>query len=90
MARILRRVLVIEDDRETAGQLADCLSANGYAVDVAADGEAGLRLASTADFAVMTVDRLVPHIDGIDIIRRLRAATRASISHEANGLTRCR
>ena len=73
MARVLRRVLVIEDDRETAGQLADCLSANGYAVDVAADGEAGLRLASTADYAVMTVDRLLPRIDGIEIIRRLRA-----------------
>ena len=73
MARVLRRVLVIEDDRETAGQLTDCLSANGYAVDVAADGEAGLRLASTADYAVMTVDRLLPRIDGIEIIRRLRA-----------------
>jgi two-component system, OmpR family, response regulator len=74
MARmILRRVLVIEDDRETAGQLADCLSANGYAVDVAADGDAGLRLALTADYAVMTVDRLLPRIDGIEIIRRLRA-----------------
>ena len=54
MMRAVRRVLVIEDDRETAGQLADCLSANGYAVDVAAEGEAGLRLASTADYAVMT------------------------------------
>jgi two-component system OmpR family response regulator len=74
MARMIRRrVLVIEDDRETAGQLADCLSANGYAVDVAADGDAGLRLALTADYAVMTVDRLLPRIDGIEIIRRLRA-----------------
>ena len=73
MARVVRRVLVIEDDRETAGQLADCLSANGYAVDVAADGDAGLRLASTAEYTVMTVDRLLPRIDGIEIIRRLRA-----------------
>ena len=44
MVRVVRRVLVIEDDRETAGQLADCLSANGYAVDVAADGESGCAL----------------------------------------------
>ncbi len=73
MVRVVRRVLVIEDDRETAGQLADCLSANGYAVDVAADGESGLRLASTAEYTVMTVDRLLPRIDGIEIIRRLRA-----------------
>jgi two-component system OmpR family response regulator len=73
MVRTVRRVLVIEDDRETAGQLVDCLSASGYAVDVAADGDAGLRLASTAEYVVMTVDRLLPRIDGIEIIRRLRA-----------------
>jgi two-component system OmpR family response regulator len=73
MVRAMRRVLVIEDDRETAAQLVDCLSTNGYAVDVAEDGDAGLRLASTADYAVMTVDRLLPRIDGIEIIRRLRA-----------------
>ena len=73
MVRSVRRVLVIEDDRETAGQLADCLSANSYAVDLAADGDAGLRLASTADYTVMTVDRLLPRIDGLEIIRRLRA-----------------
>ena len=73
MVRSVRRVLVIEDDRETAGQLADCLSANGYTVDLAADGDAGLRLASTADYTVMTVDRLLPRIDGLEIIRRLRA-----------------
>ena len=73
MVRSVRRVLVIEDDRETAGQLADCLSANSYTVDLAADGDAGLRLALTADYTVMTVDRLLPRIDGIEIIRRLRA-----------------
>ncbi len=73
MVRVVRRVLVIEDDRETAGQLADCLSANGYAVDVAADGNSGLRLATTAEYTVMTVDRLLPRIDGLEIIRRLRA-----------------
>jgi two-component system OmpR family response regulator len=73
MVRTVRRVLVIEDDRETALQLTDCLSASSYAVDVAADGEAGLRLGSSADYTVMTVDRLLPRIDGIEIIRRLRA-----------------
>jgi two-component system, OmpR family, response regulator len=73
MAGAARRVLVIEDDTETAGQLVDCLSASGYGVDVAADGHAGLRRALTANYAVMTVDRLLPGIDGIEIIRRLRA-----------------
>ena len=72
MARSVRRVLVIEDDAETAEQLIDCLRASGYAVDLAADGEQGLRLGLTVDYAVMTVDRMLPRIDGIKIIRRLR------------------
>jgi two-component system, OmpR family, response regulator len=63
---------VIEDDAETAEQLIDCLRASGYEVDLAADGEQGLRLGLTADYAVMTVDRMLPRIDGIKIIRRLR------------------
>ena len=71
--RSVRRVLVIEDDAETAEQIADCLSGSGYAVDLASDGERGLDRARTADYVVMTVDRLLPDIDGIEVIRRLRA-----------------
>ena len=67
-----RRVLVIEDDKETAEQLVDCLQTSGYTVDLAADGEDGLRLARSADYVVMTVDRMLPRIDGIEVIRRLR------------------
>jgi two-component system OmpR family response regulator len=67
-----RRILVIEDDRETAGQLADCLEGGGYEVDLAGDGTTALSLAGAADYAVMTVDRLLPEIDGIEVIRRLR------------------
>jgi two-component system OmpR family response regulator len=67
-----RRILVIEDDRETAAQLVDCLEGGGYEVDLAGDGATALSLAGTADYAVMTVDRLLPGIDGIEVIRRLR------------------
>jgi two-component system, OmpR family, response regulator len=73
MVGAARRVLVIEDDTETAGQLTDCLTGSGYAVDIAVDGDAGLRRARTAGYAVMTVDRLLPRVDGLEIIRRLRA-----------------
>lgn len=72
MARSARRVLVIEDDAETAEQLLDCLRSSGYEVDLAVDGEQGLRQGLTADYTVMTVDRLLPRIDGIAVIRRLR------------------
>ena len=67
-----RRILVIEDDTETAEQLVDCLQTGGYSVDLAADGEDGLKRARTADYVVMTVDRMLPRIDGIEVIRRLR------------------
>jgi two-component system OmpR family response regulator len=68
----LRRVLVIEDDTETAEQLIDCLRASGYEVDLAVDGEVGLRRGLTGGYVVMTVDRMLPRIDGIKVIRRLR------------------
>lgn len=67
-----RRVLVIEDDRETAEQLVDSLASSGYAVDLAADGNDGMSRARSAEYAVMTVDRMLPGIDGITIIRQLR------------------
>jgi two-component system, OmpR family, response regulator len=72
VTRAARRVLVIEDDAETAGQLADCLRAGGYAADLAGDGARALDLARAADYAVMTVDRLLPKLDGLEVIRRLR------------------
>ena len=48
-----RRILVIEDDAETAEQIADFLATRGYQVDVAADSNDGLRLGQSATYAVM-------------------------------------
>jgi two-component system, OmpR family, response regulator len=72
MGRSMRRILVIEDDAETADQLADCLQTSGYEVDLAINGEQGLQLGLTARYTVMTVDRMLPSVDGLTIIRRLR------------------
>src|SRR5262249_13012829 len=72
MAGGRRRILVIEDDRETAQQLVDSLATSGYQVDLAVDGNDGLRRARSGEYAVMTIDRMLPGIDGIAIIRRLR------------------
>ena len=66
------RILVIEDDRETADQIVEFLAANGYEVDLAVDGDEGLSRARSADYAVMTIDRMLSGIDGIAVIRRLR------------------
>jgi two-component system OmpR family response regulator len=67
-----RRILVVEDDSETAEQLVESLSTSGYQVDLATDGEEGLSRGRSADYAVMTIDRMLPRMDGLSIIRRLR------------------
>jgi two-component system, OmpR family, response regulator len=72
MADARRRILVIEDDSETADQLFESLATSGYSVDIAVDGDSGLALARAGDYAVMTIDRMIPGIDGLSIIRRLR------------------
>ena len=67
-----RRILVVEDDQETAGQLVDALGASGYEVDLACDGDDGLRRGRAASYVVMTIDRMLPGVDGLAVIRRLR------------------
>ena len=66
------RVLVIEDDRETAQFLVKSLKESGHAADTAADGEAGLELAQTGQHDVLIVDRMLPKLDGLTVIKTLR------------------
>jgi two-component system OmpR family response regulator len=72
MAEGQRRILVLEDDRETAEQLVDSLSNSGYHVDLAIDGDDGLRRGRSNEYAVMTIDRMLPGLDGLIVLRRLR------------------
>ena len=67
------RVLVIEDDRETAQFLLISLKESGHAADVAGDGEMGLELAQAAQHDVLIVDRMLPKLDGLSVIKTLRA-----------------
>jgi two-component system OmpR family response regulator len=67
-----RRILVVEDDSEAAGQLMEELSVSGYQADLAANGNEALRLGSANDYAVITIDRMLPDIDGIAVMRQLR------------------
>ncbi|MFC9225744.1 response regulator transcription factor [Streptomyces hygroscopicus] len=66
------RLLLVEDDRETADMLAELFSSEGYRVDVAFDGHRGLHLALGRGHQVMVVDRMLPGIDGLDLVKRLR------------------
>jgi two-component system OmpR family response regulator len=67
------RVLVIEDDRETAQFLQRSLKENGHMADVAGDGETGLALAREGGWDVLIVDRMLPRLDGLSLISTLRA-----------------
>ncbi len=69
-----RRILVVEDDAEAAGQLAEELTTSGYKVDLAATGSEALRLGAVSDYAVITIDRMLPDVDGITVMRQLREA----------------
>jgi two-component system, OmpR family, response regulator len=74
MAGGRRRILVIEDDPETAEQLVDSLATHGYEIDLAVNGREGLELGRAADYAVMTIDRMLPEMDGLAVIRHMRDA----------------
>jgi two-component system response regulator QseB len=66
------RVLVAEDDSRLAGMLTELLASEGYDVLVAADGQRALHLGLTEDIDVVVLDRGLPVLDGLDVLRRLR------------------
>jgi two-component system OmpR family response regulator len=68
------RVLVVEDDPEVSAYLLKGLKEQGHNVDKAVDGKDGLLLASSEDYDVMIIDRMLPAIDGLAIVKSVRAA----------------
>lgn len=66
------RVLLIEDDREVAGYLQRGLKEFGVVVDCVYDGADGLHLAREPEFDALVIDRMLPSMDGLDVIRALR------------------
>jgi two-component system, OmpR family, response regulator len=67
------RILVIEDDRDAAVWLLKGLKESGHVVDHAADGEQGLAMAMESLHDILIVDRMLPKLDGLSIIRTIRA-----------------
>ena len=68
------RILVIEDDRDTAAEIASCLSAGGYQPEQSFDGQEGLDLALAERFDAITLDRMLPGRDGLLVVKALRDA----------------
>jgi two-component system OmpR family response regulator len=73
-SRETMKILVIEDDRETARYLVKGLAETGYVVDHAEDGRQGLFMASSSGYDALVVDRMLPGLDGLSLIAALRAA----------------
>jgi DNA-binding response OmpR family regulator len=67
------RVLLVEDFEPLARSVAQGLREAGYAVDVAGDGEDGLALAQASPYDAILLDLMVPKLDGLSVLRRLRA-----------------
>lgn len=67
------KILIVEDDCETAAYTAKGLREDGHRVETASNGPDGLEIASGAGFDVLVVDRMLPELDGLSLVRTLRA-----------------
>ncbi|HSN73427.1 MAG TPA: response regulator transcription factor [Steroidobacteraceae bacterium] len=72
------RILVIEDDADTARFIAKGLTEAGHTVDQAAEGRHGLFLATTERYDAIVLDRMLPNVEGLTILRTLRASNIAT------------
>ena len=68
------KILVVEDDTTTAGYIAEGLRQEGHTVDLIDDGRGGLVQATSEAYDVMVVDRMLPGLDGMSLVKALRAA----------------
>ena len=66
------RLLIVEDDTALASSIIEWFELDGHSCDFAADGRAALALMSHADFDVVLLDVSLPHIDGLEVARRMR------------------
>jgi DNA-binding response OmpR family regulator len=90
------RILITEDERELAEALARGLRKQGYAADIAYDGEEALVLAEVNDYDLIILDLNLPKIDGVEVCRKIRASgsltgilmltARSALDDRVNGL----
>ena len=68
------KILIAEDDEETGEYIRKGLTGEGHVVDHVTDGRAGLAQASAADYDLFIVDRMMPGLDGLSLVKALRSA----------------
>ena len=69
----MARILIVEDDAQTAQAIGAELRRHGHSVDYATDGTTGLTRAVTGSFDAVTLDRMLPTMDGLNLVAALRA-----------------
>ena len=72
------KLLVVEDDATTASYIARGLREEGHVVDLVEDGRAGLIEATSNTYDVLILDRMLPQVDGLTILKTLRGAGNAT------------
>jgi two-component system, OmpR family, response regulator len=92
------KILVVEDDKKLGGFLRKGLEAQGFVVDLCADGDEGFLLARTRDYDVLVLDIMLPGRDGLSILRNLREqhstvpvillTARSALNERLDGLNR--
>ena len=75
----MNQVLLIDDDTELVAMFSEYLEQEGFRVACAHDGETGAREALTGQYAIAILDVMMPRMNGIDTLRRIRAASRMPI-----------
>ena len=68
------KALVIEDDKTVSSYISKGLKEQGYTIDIANNGKDGLFLATTEQYDVLIIDRMLPELDGLTIIKTLRGS----------------
>ena len=90
------RILITEDEKDLADALARGLRQQGYAADIASDGEEAMMMTEVNDYDLIILDLNLPKIDGVEVCQRIRAAgssvgilmltARSSLDDRVNGL----
>lgn len=73
------RIVLVDDDIELCAMLAEYLATEGFETDTLHDGEAGVKAALSGDYAAVVLDIMMPRLNGIDALRRIRQSSRIPV-----------
>lgn len=76
---MMERILIIEDELSIAELQKDYLEIHGFYVDIATDGAQGLEIALNGPYDLIIIDLMLPHINGFEICKRVRASSNIPI-----------